>query len=175
MYKKDDKTEEEFLNTTFELGNNKTKYSNITKENFDNKNTPLLLSYDLTFDNYAKTVANKTYINLNIDRVLSKSKIDLVDRKYSKKIENTFKKNYITTFTIPEGYKVNYVPKDLSFDNPEYGFSITYTQKDNAVIQNKTIFVNTLSIKNKDFQTWNDFIKSLTKAYKKSIILEQNL
>jgi len=175
MYKKDDKTEEEFLNTTFELGNNKTKYSNITKENFDNKNTPLLLSYDLTFDNYAKTVANKTYINLNIDRVLSKSKIDLVDRKYSKKIENTFKKNYTTTFTIPEGYKVNYVPKDLSFDNPDYGFNITYTQKDNAVIQNKTIFVNTLSIKNKNFQTWNDFIKSLTKAYKKSIILEQTL
>ena len=174
-YTKANKTEEEFLNTTFELGNNKTKYTNITKENFNNKNTPLLLSYNLSLDNYAKTVANKTYINLNIDRVLSKSKIDLVDRKYSKKIDNTFKKEYITTFTIPEGYTVSYVPNDLSFDNPEYGFNISYTQKDNTVIQNKTIYVNTLSVKNEDFQTWNDFIKSLSKAYKKSIILEQNL
>jgi len=48
-------------------------------------------------------------------------------------------------------------------------------KKDNTIIQDKTIYINTLSVKNKDFQTWNDFIKSLTKAYKKSIILEKNL
>jgi hypothetical protein len=174
-YKKEDKTEEEFLNTTFTLGNNKTNYINIKKENFNNNNKPLLLSYDLSIDNYAKTVANKIYINLNIDRVLSKSKIELEGRKYSKKIDNTFKKSYITTFTIPKDYKVNYIPKDLSYTNPEYGFNISYIQKDNTIIENKTIYVNTLSIKNEDFQAWNDFIKSLSKAYKKSIILEHNL
>ena len=175
IYKKNDKTEEEFLNTTLALGNNKTNYNNIKIENVDNKTTALILSYDLTIDNYAKTVANKTYINLNIDRVLSKSKIDIEDRKYSKKIDNKFKKNYTTTFTIPKGYKVNHIPKDLFFDNPEYGYNITYTQKDNTIIQKKTIYINTLSVKNKDFQTWNDFIKSLTKAYKKSIIIERKL
>lgn len=174
-YKKEDKTEEEFLNTTLALGNNKTNYNNIKIENFDNKTTPLILSYDLSIDNYTKTVANKTYINLNIDRVLAKSKIDIEGRKYSKKIDNKFKKNYTTTFTVPNGYKVNHIPKDLYFDNPEYGYNITYTLKDNTIIQNKTIYINTLSVKNKDFQTWNDFIKSLTKAYKKSIILEKNL
>jgi Domain of Unknown Function with PDB structure (DUF3857)/Transglutaminase-like superfamily len=173
--KEEDKTEEEFLNTTLALGNNKTNYNNINIENFDNKATALVLSYDLSIDNYAKTVANKTYINLNIDRVLAKSKIDIEDRKYSKKIDNKFEKNYTTTFTIPKGYKVNHIPKDLYFDNPEYGYNITYTQKDNTIIQDKTIYINTLSVKNEDFQTWNDFIKSLTKAYKKSIILEKNL
>jgi uncharacterized protein DUF3857/transglutaminase superfamily protein len=171
----DDKTEEEFLNITLALGNNKTNYNNIKIENFDNKTTPLVLSYDLSIDNYAKTVANKTYINLNIDRVLAKSKIDIEDRKYSKKIDNKFKKNYTTTFTIPKGYKASHIPKDLYFDNPEYGYNITYTQKDNIIIQDKTIYINTLSVKNKDFQTWNDFIKSLTKAYKKSIIIEKTL
>jgi len=174
-YKKDDKTEEEFLNTTLALGNNKTKYTNIIIQNFDNKNTPLHLSYNLSIDNYSKTVTNKTYINLNIDRVLSKSKIDIEDRKYSKKIENTFKKSYTTTFTIPDGYKVNYIPKDLSFDNPEFGYNISYTQKDNTIIQNKTIYINTLSVKKEQFETWNSFIKSIIKAYKKNIIIEQTL
>jgi hypothetical protein len=174
-YKKDDKTEEEFLNTTLELGNNKTQYSHIVKENFDNKQTPLLLSYDLAIDNYAKTVANKIYINLNIDRVLAKSKIDIEGRKYSKKIDNKFKKDYTTTFTIPDGYKASHVPKDLTFETPEYGYKILYTQKKNTIIQHKTIYINTLSIKNQDFQTWNDFIKSITKAYKKSITIEKNI
>jgi len=174
-YKKDDKTEEEFLNTTLELGNNKTKYNNISKENFNNKNTPLIVNYELTIDNYAKSVANKTYINLNIDRILSKSKIDIEDRKYSKKIDHKFKKEYITKFIVPEGFKVNYVPKTLQFDHPEYGYEISYTQNKNEIIQHKTVYVNTLSVQNDDFEAWNGFIKSLTKAYKKSIIIEKDL
>ncbi len=172
-YKKGDKTEEEFLNTTLGLGNNKTNYSDITKSNFDNKNTPLLLNYNLTIDSYAKTIANKIYINLNIDKTLSKSGIDITDRKYSKKIDYKLEKHFTTTFKIPQGYKASYVPKDLSFENPSYSYKITYSKTPTEIIQHKTIILNTLSIKNAEFEAWNGFIKSLTKAYKKSIILEK--
>lgn len=174
-YKKNDKTEEEYLNTLLALGNNKTKYNNISKKNFDNKNTPLILHYDLTINNYAKSVANKVYLNLNIDRTLSKSKIDIEKRKYSKKIDHKFKKEFVTTFKIPEGYKVSHVPENFEFKNQDYGYNINYSQKNNEIIQNKTIYINTLSVKKKDFETWNAFIKSLIKAYKKSITIEQDL
>lgn len=173
LYKKATKTEEEFLNTTLALGNNKTSYNNITKQNFDNKRNPLELSYNLTIDNYVKKVGTKLYINLDIDRVLSKSKVDIEDKKYDKKIDHTYTKNYVTTLTIPEGYTASFIPEDLSFENENYGYKITYTQKDNTIIQHKNIFVNTLSVKKQDFESWNEFIKSLIKAYKKSIILEQ--
>lgn len=172
-YKKDTKTEEEYLNTTLALGNNKTKYTNISKTNFDNKNTPLVLEYDLDIDSYTKSIGNKIYLNLNIDRTLSKSDIDTEDRKYSKKIDYKFQKAFTTTFKIPEGYNASYVPKEISFEKPEYGFKISYDVKDNIITQTKSIYVNTLSIKNEGFEQWNDFIKSLIKAYKKSIILEQ--
>ncbi|WP_188605858.1 DUF3857 domain-containing protein [Aquaticitalea lipolytica] len=173
LYKKATKTEEEFLNTTLALGNNKTSYNNITKQNFDNKRNPLELAYNLTIDNYVKKVGTKLYINLDIDRVLSKSKVDIEDKKYDKKIDHTYTKNYVTILTIPEGYTASFIPEDLSFENENYGYKITYTQKDNTIIQHKNIFVNTLSVKKQDFESWNEFIKSLIKAYKKSIILEQ--
>ncbi|MEZ4797717.1 MAG: DUF3857 domain-containing protein [Flavobacteriaceae bacterium] len=172
-YKKEDKTEEEYLNTTLALGNNKTNYNNITKDNFNNKNTPLMLSYELSIDNYAKTVANKTYINLDIDRTLSQSKIDIEDRKFSKKIDHKFKKVFTTTFKIPEGYKATDIPEELLYDNENFGFKISYEQKDNEIIQHKLIYINTLSVNNNEFETWNDFIKSLTRAYKKSITIEK--
>jgi len=173
LYKKDDKTDEEFLNTTLALGNNKTKYTNISKENFDNKNTPLIIKYDLNIENYAKTIGDKSYINLNIDRTLSNSNIDIKDRKYSKKIDYKFKKEFTTTFKVPEGFKVSYVPDALSFDQPDYGYNISYATNDNQVIQHKSIYINTLSIQNDEFESWNNFIKSLIKAYKKSIIIER--
>lgn len=172
-YKKDDKTEEEYLNTTLALGNNKTNYTNITKKNFDNKNTPLVLNYNLNIDSYAKSVANKTYINLNIDRTLSQSKIDIEGRKFSKKIDYKFKKNFVTTFKIPEGFKAIDIPETLSYDNPKFGFKISYSLEGNTIIQHKSIYINTLTVDNSEFETWNDFIKSLTRAYKKSITIEQ--
>ncbi|NNK83680.1 MAG: transglutaminase domain-containing protein, partial [Flavobacteriaceae bacterium] len=172
-YEKDDKTEEEFLNTTLALGNNKTKYNNITHKHTNNKETPLELSYNLSIDNYSKTVGNKTFINLNIDRVLSKSKIDIEDRKYSRKIDYKHQKQYQTVFHIPEGYTVSSVPKERTFEHEDYSYTISYTLEDNKVIQNKIISINTLSIKKEQFESWNAFIKSLIKAYKKSITLEK--
>lgn len=173
LFKKQDKTDEEFLNTTLALGNNKTKYTNISKENFDNKNTPLILKYDLDIENYIKNIGDKSYINMNIDRTLSKSNIDIKERKYSKKIDYKFKKEFTTRFSVPKGYTTNYVPETLSFDHPNYGYSIAYTTVGDQIIQHKSIYINTLSIKNDEFESWNEFITSIIKAYKKSIIIEK--
>jgi hypothetical protein len=175
VYKKDDKTEEEYLNTTLALGNNKTKYSNITKDNFDNTNEALVLKYNLAIDSYAKTIAGKTFVNMNIDRTLAKSKVDLEDRKFSKKIDNKFKKIFTTTFTIPEGYKASSTPKPLSFNGRDYGYEIKYSKENNKITQHKTLYINTLKVVNDDFEAWNDFIKSLVKAYKKSIVIEKEI
>jgi len=172
IYKKDTKTEEEYLNTTLALGNNKTNYNNITKTNFDNKAIPLILKYDLDIDSYTRNIGDKIYINLNIDRSLSKSDVDIKDRKHSKKIDYQFEKHFTTNFQIPEGYKASYVPDEIAFEDPNYGFKISYESKDNMIIQTKSIYIKTLSIKKDDFENWNSFIKSLQKAYKKSIILE---
>lgn len=170
---KDDLSEEEFLNTTYELGNNKTSYTDIKIDQFNNKRIPLELSYNLSIENYAKEVAGKIYLNLNIDRTLNKSKVNIEGRKFSKKIDYTFKKEYETSFHIPKGYSVSFLPKPLEFDHPKYGYRISYTQKDNKIIQSKTIYINTLTVDNDEFESWNNFIKSLIKAYKKSITLEK--
>ena len=161
-----------YLNNKLHLGNNKTKYLNIQTENFNNKGEPLIVSYDLEIDNYAKTVGSKTFVNMNIDKTLSKSKIDTKDRKYSKKIDNTYKRVYTTTFTIPQGYSVTSLPDDSAFADPRFGFSITYSKENNKVVQKKEIYINTLRVDKIDFEVWNDFITSIIKAYRKTITIE---
>ncbi len=172
-FKKKTRTDEEFLNNTLALGNNKTNYTNFKLTNFDNKNTPLILDYDLSIDSYIKTIGDKMYINLDLDRVLSKSKINIEAKKLSKKIEHAYQKTYQTTFVIPKGFKASFVPEASTFEHPNYNFNITYTQKDNTIIQHKTITVNTLSVQKNEFNSWNDFISNIIKAYRKSIIIER--
>lgn len=173
LYKKKDNTEEEFLNTTLALGNNKTKYQNIKVSPVASKHKKLTVSFDLLIESYAKTIGSKTILNLNIDRALSKQKIDIAKRKYAKKIDHQFQKEYTTTFVIPEGYKVTSVPKPIKYDGKDYGFSITYEKKEGKIIQYKNIYINTLRIEKENFEDWNSFVKKLIKAYKKSIIIEK--
>ncbi|WP_430409085.1 DUF3857 domain-containing transglutaminase family protein [Kordia sp.] len=173
LYKKKDNTEEEFLNTTLALGNNKTKYQNIKVSPVEPEYKTITISFDLLIDNYVKTIGSKTILNLNIDRVLSKGKIDIENRKYTKKIDHQFQKEYTTTFNIPAGYKVTSVPKPIKFDGKDYGFSISYEEKEGVIIQHKNIYVNSLRIEKEDFEAWNTFVKKLIKAYKKSIIIEK--
>lgn len=173
LYKKKNNTEEEFLNTTLALGNNKTKYQNIQVSPVESKHKTLTLSFDLLIENYAKTIGSKTILNLNIDRALSKQKIDIENRKYAKKIDHQFLKEYTTTFVIPDGYTVTSIPKRITYDGKAYGFDISYEQKEGKIIQHKTLYIKTLRIEKEDFEDWNTFIKKLIKAYKKSIIIEK--
>ncbi|AXG71875.1 hypothetical protein KORDIASMS9_04133 [Kordia sp. SMS9] len=173
LYKKKDNTEEEFLNTTLALGNNKTKYQNIKVSPLESKYKTLTLAFDLQIESYAKTIGSKSILNLNIDRALSKQKIDVEQRKYAKKIDHQFQKEYTTTFMVPEGYKVTSVPKPIKYDGKAYGFDIHYEQKDGKIIQHKKIYIDTLRVEKEDFEAWNSFVKKLIKAYKKSIIIEK--
>jgi hypothetical protein len=173
LYKKKDNTEEEFLNTTLALGNNKTKYQNIKVSPVESKYKTLNVSFDLLIENYVKTIGSKTILNLNLDRALAKQKINIDKRKYTKKIDHQFQKEYTTTFVIPEGYKVTSIPKPIKYDGKAYGFDISYEETAGKIIQHKNIYVNSLRIEKEDFEAWNTFVKKLIKAYKKSIIIEK--
>lgn len=173
VYKKDDLTEEEFLNNTLTLGNNKTLYTDISIKEFNNSIKPLEVTYNLKIDNYAKSVAGKLIVNMNIDKKLSRSKIDIDKKKYSKKIDHQFQQEFETTLMIPEGYQVSTVPKRQAFEDDRFGFEIMHTKQNGKIIQNKKIYIKTLSVQPDEFEAWNDFIKKLIKAYKKSIILEK--
>ncbi len=170
---KDDKTDEEYLNNKFEIGNNKTTYTNIDFGELTTKNDSYSVSYDLEINNYAKSIGSKIYLNLNLEKPLSKNIIQIENQKFGRKIEHKYIRNYSTTFIIPEGYRLKSVPADISNELDDYGFSFEFKKEDNKLIVNKQIYMNTLAVENENLEDYNLFIKSLIKAYKKSITLEK--
>lgn len=172
-YKKDTKTNEEYLNNTLKLGNNKTAYTNISLTDLEDRTNALELSFDLQLNNYSKNIAGKVFLNMNLDRSLSESDIDLEKQRYAKKIDYYHEKQFKTVLTIPEGYEALKLPEKQAFDSPEYGYEITYDLEGNKVLMNKHIYIKTLVIDKENFEHWNIFIKSLVKAYKKSITLKK--
>ena len=138
-YKAEGITDAVFLNKRLALAHNKTKYVNFTQDYSSNPEQPLDLKFNLELTDYVKAVGEKIYINMDIDRSLSNSRINLKSKKYGKKIDYKFTKNYITTLVIPEGYKVTYLPETMSFENEAYGFTISYEQNNAEIIQKKKL------------------------------------
>lgn len=172
-YKKDEKSDEEYLNTKFKIGNNKTTYKNIEFGELSTLNDEYSITYDLEINNYAKKIGSKVYLNLNLEKPLSTDLLLVENQRFGKKVNHQFIKKYETTFIIPVGYKISSVPKNISNKLENYGFSFEFTQKGNSLQAHKEIYINTLAIENEQYDDYNLFIKSLIKAYKKSIILEK--
>jgi len=172
-YKKDEKSDEEYLNTKFKIGNNKTTYKNIEFGELSTLNYEYSITYDLEINNYAKKIGSKVYLNLNLEKPLSTDLLLVENQRFGKKVNHQFIKKYETTFIIPVGYKISSVPKNISNKLENYGFSFEFTQKGNSLQAHKEIYINTLAIENEQYDDYNLFIKSLIKAYKKSIILEK--
>lgn len=172
-YKKDDKTDEEYLNNKYKIGNNKTAYTSIDLGDLSTKKDEYTINYDIEIKNYAKKIGSKVYLNLNLEKPLSNDILLPEKQRFGKKIDHKYIRNYMTTFIIPHGYQLKSVPKDISNKLENYGYSFKYKQKDNKLIVDKTIYMNTLAIENEQFEDYNLFIKSLIKAYKKSIVLEK--
>ncbi|MFT6755476.1 MAG: hypothetical protein ACJAV9_000961 [Urechidicola sp.] len=172
-YKKDEKSDEEYLNTKFKIGNNKTTYKNIVFGELSTLNDEYSITYDLEINNYAKKIGSKVFLNLNLEKPLSTDLLLVENQRFGKKVNHQFIKKYETTFIIPVGYKISSVPKNISNKLENYGFSFEFTQKGNSLQAHKEIYINTLAIENEQYDDYNLFIKSLIKAYKKSIILEK--
>jgi hypothetical protein len=170
---KGDKTDEEYLNIKYKIGNNKTTYNNINLGDLSTRNDSYTIDYDLEINNYAKKIGSKIYLNLNIEKPLSNEIILKENQRFGKKVDHKYVRDYITTFNIPEGYTLKSTPENLTNEQEKYGYSIKFDKKDNQLIVSKRIYMNILSLENEEFDDYNVFIKSLIKAYKKSIILEK--
>ncbi|PHR69257.1 MAG: hypothetical protein COA67_11045 [Lutibacter sp.] len=172
-YKKDDTSYEEYLNNKYQIGNNKTAYTKIDLGDLSSKNDSHSISYDIEINNYAKKIGSKIYLNLNLEKPLSTATIQADKQRFGKKIDHKYIRNYKTTFVIPEGYALKTIPKNIANELDLYGYSFTFEKKENKLIVNKIIYMNTLALENEQFEDYNIFIKSLIKAYKKSIVLEK--
>ena len=83
-------------------------------------------------------------------------------------------KYFITTqteLTVPEGYKVEYVPSSFKKVSNDYSFEASYLSKGKTIVYSKTIVINKPIIRKSEFGDWNNFIKDINKFYNDQVVL----
>ncbi|WP_300489318.1 transglutaminase-like domain-containing protein [Flavobacterium sp.] len=153
--------------------NNKAEIQIVATSIKPYETTPVHAEYELKLDNWAKNIEGKLIVKPILFFPLKSALIDVDKRKYP--VENDFEQHNDITYTIeiPEGYTVEYLPKNNKQENELLGFQISYTQKNNLLIVKQEVYSTALLLEKENFQQWNDIVNQLINQYNQSIILKK--
>jgi transglutaminase-like putative cysteine protease len=154
-------------------GSNKFFIDSFFIENLYNREEPLGIHYNFKINDYYKEIDNEIYLNLNLDKKFYNKTIDTLKRtvplarKYHSEME------YISVFEIPQGYQIEFMPRNAALKSDEFEFSILYTIEGNKIIRRSEIRSNFLILQPNEFCKWNSVIEGLNKAYRDVLILKK--
>ena len=161
-----------FYSRNFRKGNNKFLITDYKETNKYDYEKDFIVDYDFGISNYIRGNEDEKYVNLNLSKYISNYKIK-DDQHLDKEFKYRNYSVYANVLTIPEGYKVTYIPENVSIENEEYIAHINYSQNGNKITYVYDITLNFLVIKKDKHEAFNSFIKKLEKAFKESIVLKK--
>lgn len=167
-----EKEREKYMKGYFNRGSNKFKLNKYDISDTENPNT-FRLTGQFELQDYGKKIADEWYLNLNLFKFYEHQEIDYPKRTIP--IEHEYKgiSKYVTILSIPDGYKVSYLPESKSFSNDVWGFKITYEQKSNQIVMTQSFENNHLLLQPEKFQAWNKVLENLFPLYRETISLSK--
>jgi len=143
----------------------------ITYTDTLNKSANIRSNFEIP--DYAKSIDDEIYINLNLEKLFNYTPIDTAKRKIA--IENDYLSNIrqVHVLKIPEGYVMEHLPPNVSVSNGVVDFSIEYRQVKDQVYATQVYVTKKLFIEVADFAAWNAAIAKIAPAYKEEIVLKK--
>ncbi|MBC7886279.1 MAG: DUF3857 domain-containing protein [Ferruginibacter sp.] len=122
---------------------------------------------------YAKSIGDEIYINLNLEKLFGSNPIDTVKRKIA--IENDFLYtiNQVHSLKIPDGYVSDYIPKNTLVSNDVLDFSIAYKLVEDKIVATQQLVMKKLYVQPQDFAAWNNAVSIISPAYKEQVVLKK--
>ena len=172
LNRRDEKETQKYLSKLLSRGSNKFFLGSYQIENLQDLDKPLGIGYTFSVSDYYREIGDEIYFNLNMDKPFHG---DFIDKERTLPIENEFKytNRQVSVVEIPDGYQLQYLPKNDSFSNEVFGYSIKYRPEKGKITLEKELFVNYLLLQPQEFACWNEGIKKLGEAYSETIILEK--
>lgn len=160
------------LRDFYNKGNNKFLIDSLAIKDLYNRDQPLTIEYTFNIDDYIKYAGNELYVNMHLSKMWHTASVKK-DRKYPMDLESSQQDISIVTLTIPDGYTLRYIPNNVSFADKYFGFDVSYRKVKDGIEMTRTIYTNTLLLQTDSFESWNNMIKELNKAYSEVVVLNK--
>lgn len=172
MMYKNERDQKDAMNSLASRGSNKYMQDTYDYQIVDSDSKKVLIHTKFSVGDYVSKVGDEYYINMNLNRNYSGSKIDAKDRNVPVEIDYPVTLQNIVELTIPDGYKVTYIPQDISYQKEGLAScSFNYKSENNKVILSRSIIINAIYVNPLQFDDFNKFVNTLQNNYRESIVL----
>ncbi len=150
--------------------NGNIELSNIKTPDFSDRQKPLQISYDFKANNQVTRTGNEMYVVMDWNKEFSDLEFDN-NRKNDYEFDHKYFITTQTELTVPDGYKIDYLPLSFKKVSADYSFEGSYLNKGRTIVYSKTIIINKPIIRKTEFADWNNFIKEINKFYNDQVVL----
>lgn len=153
-------------------GRNRFTLKDYTLTNLDDNNQELVIAYDFSVDNLFVEFQGDYILN----PVLFKPRITQYneeDYHYDRAKDHHRMVDYEYRFQIPAGFKLVYVPEDVTFTHDLFSFTATYRVEGDVLVVSFIYQYHVLEIPPSLFPDWNAFSDEMNKANTQNIILQK--
>ena len=167
------KEKDEEMKNMFRFVTNKCMVDSLTFTGFDDYySDDLKYNYNFTIPDFLRKADSKIFVNMHLKKSFQNDLIETDKRKTDRENDYKYTIRQITELKVPQGYKASKIPAHCSFNNPLFGYTISYRHYPDHVIMEKTIYGDYLILLTSQFEEWNKMISSLNEAYSQIIVLE---
>ncbi|MBL0742518.1 transglutaminase-like domain-containing protein [Chryseolinea lacunae] len=156
-------------------GSNKFYLDDYSVTNQNDRERPTRVGYKFRIGDYFQKISDELYINLNLNKDYYNAFINVALRQTPKENDYKYEKLEFCELAIPADYEVEYLPPNAKLDGDLVGFEARYEKQPGKILFTKTFYINYLLLQPAQFERWNEAIKTLSEAYKESIILKKKL
>ncbi len=162
-----------FFNEFLRKGSNKFNVTEVDDKGFYDPNQILTIDYDFEIPDYVTNASGKLYVNLNLNRKYEEGNIDVEKRTIAKESEYLYVEGFELILTVPNGYELDYLPPNSSFEHENFGFEIKYQKEKEKIKMSTKVYMNFLLLEKDKFNDWNDMFDKLKEAYQEVVVLKK--
>jgi len=163
-----------YLEMILKKGSNKFSLKEVSTCNLTDREKGLEIDYEFVLKDYMVVTTDKIYLNPHFNSGLER---ELIDKPSTKKpIHYDYKglSSNIFRIAVPQGYKLDYVPQNVAFENDNFSFNFRYQEESGVVLIDQSVKINTLKLETNQFDDWNSMVKKMFAASQESIVFVKN-
>jgi hypothetical protein len=182
-YKKDDleykhlkqqiEKETDFLEDFLNIGNNNISIQHPIIEGLGVFDKPAFINLDFLLPNYQKSVGDRMYVNMNVNKKLPG---EFIDPKRVQMLEEDYKYEYVwhINLQIPHDYTVGSLPANTNKSWEDFGVIANYTKHGDSIILDKKFYSNYLYLVPDKFEQWNEMLKAVEAINQQTVIFSKS-
>lgn len=161
-----------YYNSFLRKGSNRFLVESFEEKNKYSYKDPFQVDYNFTIKDYAQSLNEEVFINLNLYKTAINAYKIKKDRKTAIEYRYRSEDSITVIFEIPEGKEVSYLPEDVTVDNDFMSASISYKKEGSKITYKHTYKTKKLILEKETHEAFRKSLKKINKAFKEVVVLK---